>query len=134
MYLNNKTFVMKKFMNLITIAFVIVSFNALSQEETFVGENSELLIGKTATFDPDMGYVDVYEDSTLKFKLFEKKFHTNPKKLLQYSFVIVGVFKSPRINQKGLILKNEELGAVYYSYYTKDSSNFYLIIKRDSTK
>lgn len=120
---------MNSISKLLAIFLFMASFNVLSQEQNFVGENSELLIGKTVIFDPEMGLVDVYSDTNLTFKIFEKRFHTNPKKLVKYTFVVSGVFEPNRINEKGLILKNEELGEVYYSYHTKDSSEFYLIIQ-----
>ncbi|MGB0390175.1 MAG: hypothetical protein ACPGRC_08160 [Salibacteraceae bacterium] len=114
---------------LLAIFLFMASFNLFSQEQEFIGENSELLIGKTVKFDPEMGLVDVYSDTNLTFKIFEKRFHTNPKKLVKYTFVVSGVFNPNRINHKGLILKNEELGEVYYPYYTKNNSEFYLLIQ-----
>jgi hypothetical protein len=117
--------------NITTLLFLLISIATFSQEQFFVGEDSELLIGKTLTLKEGKSfYSGFYKDSKIKKLLYKDGVGNNPDKLKGLEFTVTGTMENPNKYNLGkdlvLVLENEKTGKVYYAYDPKHADLFLL--------
>src|SRR5680860_705115 len=104
-----------------TLLILVVSLSVFSQEQFFVGENPELLVGKSLTLVEGMSYYSgFYKDSKLKRLLYKDGTGNNPEKLKGIEFTVTETMANPNKYALGkdlvLVIKSVETGTVYYAY------------------
>jgi hypothetical protein len=112
-----------------TLLLFIISLVASSQQQFFVGKDSDLLIGKSVTIkEGQSAYNEFYKNPGLTKILFKKGNGSDPDKLKGQIFEVKGSMKHPKsyVSDIVLILENKEQGIVYYSYNPKYSDMFLL--------
>lgn len=117
-------------MKRITIVLLfIITITASSQQQFFVGNDADLLTGKTVTVkEVKSSYGDFYKNSNLTTRLFKKGNGNDPEKLKGLTFTVKGSIKNPKayLQEIILILENEKIGTVYYTYMPKYEDLFLL--------
>lgn len=116
-----------------TLILILISMNLFSQEQFFVGEDSELLIGKKVTLKEGKSYYSgFYKDSKIKKLLYKDGLGNNPDKLKGIEFLVTKTITNPNKYNLGkdlvLILESEKTGTVYYAYDPESSESFELNI------
>ncbi|MUH38259.1 hypothetical protein D9O36_20615 [Zobellia amurskyensis] len=114
-----------------TLLFLFISLITFSQEQFFVGENPELLIGKQVTLIEGMSYYSgFYKDSKLKRLLYKDGTGNNPDKLKGLKFTVTETMANPNKYALGkdlvLVIESEETGTAYYAYDPKHADLFSL--------
>lgn len=114
-----------------TLLIILTSMNLFSQEQLFIGENSELLIGKKVTLKEGKSYYSgFYKDNRIKKLLYKKGVGNNPNKLKGIEFVVVKTLNNPNKYNSGkslvVVIESEKTGVVYYAYNPKYAELFEL--------
>lgn len=116
---------------IITILLFVTTITASSQQQFFIGNDTDLLTGKIVTIKEGKSYYgDFYKNSDLTTRLFKKGNGSDPEKLKGLTFNVKGSMKNPKPYKEEiiLILENEKNGTVYYTYMPKYEDQFLLNI------
>lgn len=116
-----------------TILFITISMNLFSQEQFFVGSDSELLLNKKVTLKEGLSYYSgFYKDSKITKLIYKQGTGNNPDKLKGIEFTVTNVMTNPNKYNLGkdavLVLESEKTGTIYYAYDPKHSELFELNI------
>jgi hypothetical protein len=116
-----------------TLLLIMISMNLFSQEQFFVGNDSELLIGKKVTLKEGKSfYSGFYKDINIKKLLYKEGVGNNPDKLKGIEFTVIRTMTNPNTYNLGkdlvLALESERTGTIYYAYDPKHADLFELSI------
>nr|WP_321406232.1 hypothetical protein [uncultured Carboxylicivirga sp.] len=114
-----------------TLLLLMVSMNLFSQEQFFVGKDSELLINKKVVLKEGKSfYSGFYKDSKIKKLLYKDGVGNNPDKLKGIEFTVVKTMNNPNTYCLGkdlvLVLVSEKTRVIYYAYDPKHADLFEL--------
>ncbi|MDP8217630.1 MAG: hypothetical protein P9M03_02765 [Candidatus Theseobacter exili] len=117
----------------IAILFLMISVNLFSQDQYFVGKNSELLINKKVILkEGKPGYYGFYKDDKLQELFAKDGFSNNPEKLKGIEFTVIQTMENPNGFKMGrdlvLVLESDKTGKIYYAYNSDIGQSFELYI------